>query len=132
MLLLADANAKLGSMLSPVVGPLDPEVQCLAGSFFHQFLIECDIMLPSTFADLHSGPTKTWTAPPREGLPSTCRRIDYVGVPKEWMPAVRHSWVERRVDLLLSRDDHFPAAVSLSLTNDADSSGSIAHSGMRR
>ena len=102
-ILLADANAHLGSLPTPSVGDHQPETENGAGEVFHSFLQQHGGHLPSTFADNHVGPGHTWTAP--SGVQ---HRLDYVVVPLAWADFWLHSEVLFDTESLQKRDDHWP------------------------
>ena len=54
-LVLADANARLGSELPQQVGNYDVEQENPTGEMFHQWLITHDLVAPQTFAAHHRG-----------------------------------------------------------------------------
>eukprot|EP00439_Symbiodinium_sp_Y106_P037131 s896_g4.t1 len=83
IVLLVDANSRLGSTVTEAVGSRDAELEGEAGALFHEFLLGIGCFVPATFASFHSGSSWTWTAPAAFGEVGR-RRIDYVGVPTEW------------------------------------------------
>ena len=101
--LLADANAHLGSIPSPSVGAHQPEEENGAGEIFHAFLQQQGAHLPATFEDNHIGPGHTWTSP--SGVQ---HRLDYVVVPLSWAGFWLHSAVLFDTESLQKRDDHWP------------------------
>lgn len=78
--LLTLINARVGAEQSEHIGSLaaDPWEQKAAP--FTEFAAANGILLPSTFETLHSGRTSTWVHP--SGRES---RIDYVGLPLQWL-----------------------------------------------
>ena len=110
IILLADANARVGSLVSDSIGEHDAEEESGTASAFHQFLAEFSIQLPSTFPGCHHGPSPTWTSP--TGIQ---HRIDYVGVPFSWpLPGLR-TCVWDTFEAMQLRDDHFPVVLSAEL-----------------
>ncbi len=108
IVLLADANATLGSMQSRGVGPVHAEAEGPGGRAFRAWLEVWDLALPSTFlAQAASG--ITWTAPDGRAQ----HRLDYVGVPARWLQYVTYAEVLQEVDLALGRPDHMAAVVRL-------------------
>ena len=110
VVVLADANAWLGSLPSPQVSDLDPEAENLAGTSFHQFLADHDLWVPSTFASCHAGPSATWTSPSGHQ-----HRLDYVAVPLAWPPDAVLSRVQIDFEALQAHLDHVPVVLTCSL-----------------
>ena len=108
VLLMADANAEMGSMVSDVVGDVHAAQETPAGDIFHTWLLRWGVALPATFVE-QEGDGCTWSAP--SGC--TRKRLDYVGVPISWLPAVASARVDDNIDLSITRPDHATARVSL-------------------
>ena len=89
IVLLADANAVVGSVPSDAIGTVRADVESQAGAVFHRWLQRWRVCLPPTFVE-GRGDGATWTPP--GGGPR--RRIDFVGVPLDWL----HLVVEAEVD----------------------------------
>ena len=101
VVLLADANASVGSDASPHVGPVQGSPEDSSGAALHRFLRDRQLHLPSTFEeDPHGG--FTWTSPDGQ----TEKRLDYVGVPIAWKGSVARARVDRDICLALKRRDH--------------------------
>ena len=107
-LLLTDANARIGAVLSPSVGPLAAEVHSDKSQPFLDFVHSSDVFLPATFEEHHTGDSGTWRHPV-----SGWKRNDYIGVPLAWSYTSLVSWVDMEIDLTLLHEDHRPACVSL-------------------
>ncbi|CAE7939157.1 Cacna1h, partial [Symbiodinium sp. KB8] len=105
IVLLTDANAKVGSIETPSVGGHHAQEECLVGQVFHEFLCELGCMLPSTQSHCHVGQSWTWLSP---GQPEVKHRIDYVGVPLSWEAFEMHSRVWTELEALQARLDHYP------------------------
>ena len=101
--ILADANARVGGIASRHVGHLDEEPEQDAGSLLHDFLVQTEAFLPSTFPDFHVGFSGTWKQPNGEW-----HRLDYVIVPCAWRNFAIRSQVLHNVELLQKREDHLP------------------------
>eukprot|EP00438_Fugacium_kawagutii_P027747 Skav224800 [mRNA] locus=scaffold764:652410:658927:- [translate_table: standard] len=98
---LLDANARIGSVLSPAIHGHQAETETFAGSCFHDWLIAFDLWCPQSFHEHHIGPSATWT----HSSGSTAR-LDFVVLDE----ALRHHDIVTRVsdiDLTISREDHF-------------------------
>ena len=78
-LLLADTNARTGTVCSDHIGDHDAEEESLAGSLLHDFLVSVEGFLPSTFGGFHTGPSGTWRVPD-----GPWHRIDYIVLPATW------------------------------------------------
>ena len=111
VLLLVDANGRVGSQPTSAVGAHDPETESLAGEVFHSFLLELGCMLPATFPAWHVGQSWTWAAP---GADPVRHRIDYIGVPDSWADFHFCSRVWETFESLQSRLDHLPVQLQVS------------------
>ena len=63
LVLLCDANARVGSVASPAVGDQAADWEDTAGAEFHAVLLEWDLCLPATMPGPHNDPDKpsgTW------------------------------------------------------------------------
>ena len=124
VVLLIDANARLGTVESVAVGTGGfAQSEDDNGRAFHAALLELGLWVPATFAP-RDEQAFTWTTP--TGRP---HRLDYVAVPiawKEWcdardgstMCAVLHDF-----DTLAKGEDHRPAVVRLMTTVARGTSG---------
>ena len=82
VILLADANARLGSCASEHVGPGGfPERQDDSGGLFHQLLAEASLFLPASFCEIDAGHATR-----------AQHRIDYIAVPLVWRCTVTASF----------------------------------------
>eukprot|EP00435_Cladocopium_sp_Y103_P017531 s2213_g4.t1 len=100
---LGDSNAHLGELPSDSVGELYPCNENQAGQLFHNWLLHCQLLAPSTFSTMHTGDQHhTFVSP--DGCHEV--RIDYIAVPQ----AIQYDQIESRVateiDLSVSRCDH--------------------------
>ena len=109
VVILMDSNAHLGSELTSAVGPLSPEKENAPAVALHRWLLTANLALPSTFPDRHTGPSGTWVSP----LDAE-RRLDFVAIPLEWLPAAVSTTV-LGFEMLQDREDHRPALVSCTL-----------------
>ena len=97
LVVLCDANARVGSVASLAVGDQAPDWEDTAGAEFHALLREWDLCLPATLPGPHNDPAKpsgTWCSRTR------WRRIDFVAVPRDWFAGVKRAEVETAVALL--------------------------------
>ena len=123
IILLADANARLGGLVSDSVGPHGAEEESKTASDFHQFLAETTLQLPSTFVGCHSGICHTWTSP--TGLR---HRIDYIAVPITWPLSCIQTHVWDTFEALQLRDDHFPLVLRAALACRSRDDSSVCFS----
>ena len=106
----ADANARLGSVLSDAVGPGGfSQEEDANGELFHRALQELSLVLPATFEDLDRA-SYTWTSK-ADGL----HRIDYVAVPCAWRDSAASTTCALvcDADTFEQEPDHRPVAVRL-------------------
>ena len=103
LIVLTDANSRLGSLVSPAVGGHDAETETVAGSLFHDFLLHNQLCLPATFADHHSGASWTW-----HSVFDTRHRLDYVGIPQTWLAFQPKTDVWYTFESLQQKYDHVP------------------------
>ena len=105
LVLLLDANARVGKPVSSGIGSLDADHESANGKRLRELVASFDLCLPSTFA-CHDGPSSTWLSPT-----GTESRIDYVALPKDWLPSVARSWVIQDLDTVRAAVDHKPCVV---------------------
>lgn len=95
-----DANARVGSIVSEVIGPFGQEDENLPGECFHQWLHDQSLFLPQTFEAHHHGDHDTWTH-----SSGATARLDYIAVDQ----VLRQEGISSRiasVDLTLHHADH--------------------------
>ncbi|CAE7556418.1 unnamed protein product, partial [Symbiodinium sp. CCMP2456] len=114
IVLLADANARVGSLPSDSIGGCDHDEESLTGQVLHQFAVDEQLWLPSTFSGCHTGPSPTWVSPAGQAF-----RIDYIGVPLTWPESSVRTWVWREFESLQVRDDHFPLVLQADFNRGA-------------
>ena len=110
MLILADANAKLGSIPSSSVGTHAPDEENQAGSRFRTLLEELNMAVPQTFPECvrdQSKPTYTQCS-----AVSGKARIDFVAVPEAWLQNAEVE-VDYDSDISDGRTDHHLVLASL-------------------
>ncbi|CAE7798987.1 unnamed protein product [Symbiodinium sp. CCMP2456] len=103
LLVLADANARLGGLESAAVGAQGAETESPAGTAFHDFLLAHQLYLPSTFADIHRGASWTW-----QYAPGVTHRLDYVAVSQQWRSVAQDTRVWYDIEALQKKCDHQP------------------------
>lgn len=60
LVLLGDANAHVGSVVSEGIGDLAPEIEDIAGTALRACCDELDLVLPTTFQQFHRGASHTY------------------------------------------------------------------------
>ena len=108
---LADANAHIGSITSDHIGTAGAEDENQEGCLFQQFLCQVGCFVPSTFGEIHTGAHWTWCAPGADGVK---RRLDYIAVPLSWKSFEQKTQVWYGFESLQARRDHMPVLYSSS------------------
>ncbi|CAE7337947.1 CFDP2 [Symbiodinium sp. CCMP2592] len=116
ILLLADANSRLGSLESEAVGSHHAETETPAAAHFHSFLLRNGLWLPATFPEAHNGASWTWQSPHGDQ-----HRIDYVGIPQSWARFVCRSRVWHTFEALQRRCDHLPVILECTFAREGRS-----------
>ena len=111
IIFLGDANAHLGSSVSAAVGSLAATKENQAGAVFHEWLLEHELFLPSTFEEHHKGNEHSTFVSP-DGHHST--RIDYVALPRSVSFVQLQTWVCETIDIAMHRTDHLPLMCTFS------------------
>ena len=109
ILLLADANAKVGAETCELIGDHGAEQGDAKAWPFTSFLRFHSLWLPCTFS-CHEGPTGTWRHPN-----GTWLRNDYVALPSQWAVKACSSWIATDIDVSPQHEDHRAALVRFSL-----------------
>ena len=103
---VGDTNGHLGAQVTSAVGSHFASIENSPGSFFHNWLLEHALWLPSTFSTTHIGETNmTFRSP--DGNYTT--RIDYVAVPHHINYEEVKSWIDETIDFGGARIDHLAA-----------------------
>jgi len=111
IILLIDANARVGSVLCEAVGAIDANIENNNGSRLRQSLSSSSLFAVNTF---HSA-GHTWTS-----SFGTKHRIDYVCLPSSMAHSITQCKVSDEIDLSTSeKEDHGCLAVSFSLYADS-------------
>lgn len=114
LVILTDANARVGSASSPSVGAAHADDEGQAGVCFHALLREQDLFLPHTFEEYLPPPPRdhgTW----RNSI-GQWRRIDYVALPLAWRASTRAASVDLGVHLAIgTKEDHRPVSADVGL-----------------
>ena len=107
---LIDANATVGTRQSEAIGPHHPEKETTSGGLFHDLLLDWSMALPATFHSDKAGPA-TW-----QSTSGTQKRIDFVAVPRIFLPHVQSAGVDPRIVLdINTKVDHFLTQVTVHL-----------------
>ena len=107
LILLTDANGRVGSNVSPAVGQLDAEEENPAGGALHDFLLSHNLCIPATFAGCHTGESWTWCSALGDR-----HRIDYIAVPQSWLGFDLRSRTWPELEAMQKRLDHIPACLT--------------------
>ena len=107
IIILMDANTRLGKQTSPAVGNLAPDEVNMASTALHDMLLRHNLSAVNTFSHIHQGRSHTW-----ENNQGHHSRIDYVCVPTKWLPMITSSWVDPTVDNLNKVPDHSPVVAT--------------------
>ena len=98
MIFLCDLNAKVGSVGSPNIGSVQPDIENDNGAFMRVMLAEIQLAAVNTYFE--AGPT--WT-----GTRGAQHRIDFILVSISILPNIEGCKVNRNIELAESeRDDH--------------------------
>ena len=110
MIVLADANARVGSEVSQCIGPFGAEPENIAGECFHAWLHEHSLFVPQTDDAFHHGCHTTW-----QHSSGGEARLDYIAIDQ----ALRNSAIKTclaDVDLTIQKPDHMPIVIDLPIT----------------
>ena len=108
LILLLDANARLGKPTSSGIGSVNADPANANGACLSRLVEDFGLCLPATFP-CHSGPSATWLSPV-----GTEARIDFIAIPRDWLPSVTRSWVMQDLDTVRATVDHKPCLVHVS------------------
>ena len=111
---MIDANAELGSEVSPFIGSKDAAQETFSGNLLHRFCAELLLALLATHHEPTSCPNgcgPTW-----RHTNGNWRRVDFVALPLYWLSACSnaHTWQHGEL-ALQDREDHRAASVDVSL-----------------
>ena len=105
LILALDANAHFATECSPHIGACGLEQHAnRASEHFAQLLTKHDLFIPSSFADIHEGPTWTWTSPAN----GSHARCDYICLPCSLRQVPLRTWVAFSLDVGQCIEDHVP------------------------
>ena len=109
-IILTDANARVGSITSPAIGALHPDVENAAGTGFHRMALDQRLWAANTWPGVHDGQAATWRHPNR-----TEARLDYILLPNHWKDYDIQSRVDQSVDITTKKTDHRPVVATIQL-----------------
>ena len=109
---MIDANAEVGSVVSPFIGDKDAAQETFSGGLLYRFCAELLLTLPVTHHEPTSCPDgggPTW-----RHTTGNLRRIDLVALPLHWLTACSnaHTWQHGEL-ALQDREDHTAASVDV-------------------
>ncbi|OLP91297.1 hypothetical protein AK812_SmicGene27032 [Symbiodinium microadriaticum] len=107
-MILADANARIGEVVTSAVGPFQAEQENRAGAILHDFVLAAEGFVPATFSDHQRGPGTTWCSPTGQ-----LRRIDYIILPAAWHGLGITTCTLVGFEALQRREDHTPVAATV-------------------
>ena len=107
-ILLADANARIGTFPTSNVGNWQAEADTAKSEYFLQFLQDNNLWVPATFEEFQKGEEGAWRH--NQGM---WLRNDYVALPDAWTCQELTAYVSDRVDLSTVKEDHALAVVDL-------------------
>lgn len=107
-ILLADANARVGTYPSLHVGPWQAETDSEKSEYFLRFLQKHELWLPATFEAYQKGEGGTWRHNQGKWL-----RNDYIALPTTWHCHSLQAYVSDQIDLSTVKEDHAVAIVEL-------------------
>ena len=110
-ILLMDANAALGHITTEGIGGLHAMPEDENGVHLRELLRALGLWLPSTFPDVHTGPSETWFSPAAKG-PSGLRN-DYIAIPLDWQWTQVRSHIVPDLDAAQSSIDHMAIALQI-------------------
>eukprot|EP00435_Cladocopium_sp_Y103_P066007 s750_g28.t1 len=106
--LLADANARIGSEPCTSIGDHQAEECDSRSEGFTNFVRQYGLWIPATFDHCHQGPGVTW-----RHARGNWSRNDYVCLPSTWNLDACESWISEDIDASLAKEDHRPALVHI-------------------
>eukprot|EP00438_Fugacium_kawagutii_P031296 Skav201234 [mRNA] locus=scaffold4162:233341:238470:+ [translate_table: standard] len=116
VIMFLDANAALGDVQCDQVGNLDPETEETNGAMLRELAEKHALWIPSTFSDIHCGPSATWFSSATTKPAGS--RLDYILLPLHWRGAKITSMTLPDMDAGQSSLDH--VAVAIFITQHAE------------
>eukprot|EP00435_Cladocopium_sp_Y103_P040768 s901_g11.t1 len=106
IILLTDANARIGSEPCDSIGSHQAEGLDPRAEGFTNFIRQHNLWVPATFEDCHCGSGETWRHSRGQWY-----RNDYICLPRSWHLETCTSWISDDIDASLAKEDHRPAVV---------------------
>ena len=111
ILLLGDLNAQIGSEFAPHVGQLTDKTTTPNGHATVNLAQRFGLWLPSTFDDIHEGPSGTWKHPgTKEAI-----RLDYHLLDQRLRVGYARTWVDYGLETPQQGEDHHALALEFTL-----------------
>eukprot|EP00435_Cladocopium_sp_Y103_P046616 s432_g13.t1 len=101
LLVMADANSRLGEVVSDAVDSFQADPENVKGAYFHRWMLDHALYAPQTFLQCHTGQGRTWTH--SSGAQA---RLDYIVVPQELDASQVCTWIAEDIDLSIQKEDH--------------------------
>ena len=98
VILMADCNARLGSVESLSLGDMATEEECLNGERMRQMMEDLQLFALNTSTSLHTGTSFTYKK----------SRIDYIITTTDWKAVAVNTHVDEEFDMIHGKDDHVP------------------------
>lgn len=111
---LVDANAPLATAETISFGLMHAEPSNKQGALFEEFLLERQLVVPSTFARYHTGSSETWTHPTGKRM-----RRDYIMTSPAAAPSTIRTWVQVDHDTTFDHEDHLPLCLHVQAAFEA-------------
>lgn len=108
LICLGDFNARLGYQIEGSVGELLCDQTTDNGERLITLLEDESLWIPSTFAEVHTGPSWTWTHPR-----GTKARLDYIILNRSTALWAKESWTDTTIQTSLTVHDHELVALSV-------------------
>eukprot|EP00435_Cladocopium_sp_Y103_P072507 s255_g40.t1 len=110
LFILGDMNCQLGSVEGNATGSHCYDMEDEPGRRFRELCEELHLVIPSTFAQFHVGPSSTYI-----GTRGHESRIDFIAIPDECQQGVIRSHVNHELDWMNGDRDHAPLCLDLAL-----------------
>ena len=111
--LLLDANAAVGEILTDGIGNHEASIEDTNGRLLRELATAHDLWLPATFSGCHFGPSATWYSSASKKVSGS--RLDYIAIPLDWQGSSISSHTVPNLDVVQSNIDH--VAIMLDIVN---------------
>eukprot|EP00435_Cladocopium_sp_Y103_P035890 s2365_g9.t1 len=109
--MMGDFNCRLGSVLTPGIGCLNPDFEDEGGELCRSICDQHHLCIPSTMPDLHVGDSATFI-----GTRNSQSRIDFIAISQHMRDGVCMSFVDKTIDVQNGERDHSVLVLHLELT----------------